>query len=141
MSFLRSYAFSRLNYLFALMLVLPLFACSGGDGGLDGGAGTSTSTGTDAGGSLPSVLGVLGLSWTVPDEREDGVPLLISEISSYRIYYGATAGDYQNQVDIDSGSNSAEISAIPSGTYFAVVTAVDTEGRESLYSTEVVITL
>ena len=135
MSFLRFHAFSRLNYLFALMLISSLVACSGGDGGLDGSAGA----GTD--GLVPSTFGALGLAWTTPELREDGTILINSEISGYRIYYGSTAGDYQNQIDIDSGSNSAQVSAIPSGTYYAVVTAIDVDGRESLYSAEVVITV
>jgi len=144
MSFLHFYAFSRLNYLLALTLVLPLVACSAGDGSLaDGGTDTGTSTSTDTGTDLvsPSTFGALGLTWTSPELREDGTVLINNEISGYRIYYGTTAGDYQYQVDVDSGSNSAQVSAIPSGTYYAVVTAVDTDGRESLYSEEVVITV
>jgi hypothetical protein len=132
MSFLRFHAFSRLNYLLALILVLPLIACSGGDEDL-----------ADAGGDSlqSSTFGALGLAWTSPEFREDGTILISNEISGYRIYYGTAPGDYQNQVDIDSGSNSAQISAIPSGTYYVVVTAIDMDGRESLYSREVVITI
>ena len=134
MSFLRFYNFSRLRYLLALILVLPLVACSGGDGGLAG-------DGASAGSVPSSTFGALGLTWTTPELREDGTVLINSEISGYRIYYGTAAGDYQDQIDIDSGSNSTQISALPSGTYYAVVTAVDVDGRESLYSAEVVITV
>lgn len=136
MFFLHLYAFSRLNYLFALILVLSLVACSAGDDGL-----ADADAGAAAADSVLSSFGALGLSWTSPELREDGTVLINNEISGYRIYYGAASGDYQNQVDIDSGSNSAQISAIPSGTYYAVVTAVDVDGRESLYSSEVVITI
>ena len=122
-----------MHNLFALILVSSLVACSGGDGGLDGSAG--------ADGLVSSTFGALGLAWTTPELREDGTILINSEISGYRIYYGSTAGDYQNQIDIDSGSNSAQVSAIPSGTYYAVVTAIDVDGRESLYSDEVIITV
>jgi hypothetical protein len=117
----------RLKFLSALALASSLASCSGGDGGLAGESGVS--------------LGTLGLSWTVPTEREDTTPLLISEIAGYRVYYGSVAGDYQNQVDVDSSLNVAQVPALPSGTYYVVVTAIDTEGRESLYSPEVVINL
>ncbi len=130
MSFLRFHACSRLNYFLALILLLPLVSCSGGDGGLDSGDST-----------LSSTFGALALAWTTPELREDGTILINNEISSYRIYYGTEPGDYQDQIDIDSGSNSAQVQEIPSGTYYAVVTAVDTDGRESLYSDEVVVTV
>ena len=128
MSLLRIYKFSRSSYLLALILIFPLISCSGGDGG-------------EGGTSVPPIIGALGFSWTTPDEREDGTTLLISEISEYRIYYGTTEGDYQSQVNIDVASNTVEVPQLPAGTYYAVVTAVDTEGRESLYSPEVVITI
>ncbi len=131
MSFLRSYAFSRLNYLFALILVLPLVACSGGDGGL-GAADATSAVSSNA----------LNLSWVAPSEREDGSGLSLSEIEGFRVYYGTKSGDYSNTIDIDDPSATQTVLAgIPSGTYFVVVTTVDTEGRESSYSTEVVITV
>ncbi len=131
MSFLRSYAFSRLNYLFALILVLPLVACSGGDGGLGA---------TDATGAVSS--DALNLSWVAPSEREDGSGLSLSEIAGFRVYYGTKSGDYSNTIDIDDPSvTQTVLASISSGTYFVVVTTVDTEGRESLYSSEVVITV
>jgi hypothetical protein len=134
MSFLRIYKFSRSSYLLALILIFPLFSCSGGDGG-------DTSVSSTGYTPVPSVFGVLGLSWTTPDRREDGTVLLISEILEYRIYYGTTAGDYQSQFNVDVASNTAQVPQLSAGTYYAVVTAVDTEGRESLYSPEVVINI
>ena len=125
MSFLRFYNFSHLNYLLALILVLPLVACSGGDGGISG-AGSN----------------VLNLSWVAPSAREDGSALSLSEIASYRIYYGTESGDYQNELDVnDSSAVQAQISGIGSGTYYIALSTVDTEGRESSFSTEVVITV
>ena len=132
MSFLRIYKFSRSIYLFTLILIFPLYSCSGGDGGNLGDSGDT---------SVTLTFGALGLSWTTPDQREDGAVLLISEVSEYRIYYGTSTGDYQNQVNVDTTSNTIQVPQLPTGTYYAVVTAVDVEGRESLYSSEVVISL
>ena len=122
MSFLRIYKFSRLVYLLALILIFPLFSCSGGDGG----PATVTS------------FGDLNLSWIAPDQREDGTEFYPSlELAEYRVYYGSEPGDYQNQVDIIYGFTDAQVASIPAGIYYAVVTAVDKQGRESLYSEEV----
>ena len=132
MSFLRSYAFSRLNYLFTLMLVLPLVACSGGDGGLGATSDVTSDVSNNA----------LNLSWVAPSEREDGAGLSLSEIAGFRIYYGVTSGDYSNTIDVDDHTaTQAVLAGIPSGTYYVAVTVVDVDGRESLYSDEVVITV
>ena len=125
MSFLHFYNFSRLAYLLALILVMPLVACSGGDGGLNS-----------------PVSSVPNLSWVAPSEREDGTGLSPSEIASFRIYYGVTSGDYSETIDIDDHTaTQAVLAGLPSGSYFVAVTVVDVDGRESLYSAEVVITV
>ena len=129
MSFLRIYNFSRSSDLLALILIFPLISCSGGDGG-DGGDGPGPATVT--------TFGELNLSWIAPDQREDGTGFFPSlELAEYRVYYGSEPGDYQNQVDIIDGFTDAQVASIPAGLYFVVVTAVDKQGRESLYSEEV----
>jgi len=129
MFFLHFYKFSRLSYLLALILVLPLVACSGGDGG-------------SASAPNMSASNVLGVSWSAPLFREDGTDLALRDIAEYRVYYGTETGDYQNQEVIDGHSTlEVQLSGVPSGTYYVVVTAVDADGRESIYSAEVVITV
>ena len=126
MSFLHFYNFSRLGYLLALILVLPLVACSGGDGGSSSSSSSSSAK----------------LSWVAPSAREDNSVLILSDIAGFRIYYGARSGDYSNTVDIkDHTATQAVLAGLPSGTYFIAVTTVDVDGRESLYSAEVVITV
>jgi len=128
MLFLHFYNSFRLKYLFALILVSPLFACSSESGGSASGDST-TSKAAD-------------LSWVAPSEREDGTGLALSEIAGYRIYYGTTAGIYQNQIDInDKTAQETQIANIPEGTYFAVMTTIDTDGRESDFSSEVVLSV
>ena len=130
MYFLHLCAFLRLNYLLTLILVLPLVACSGGDGGLaDDGPGAASSN-------------AVNLTWVAPSEREDGAGLSLSEIAGFRIYYGAKSGDYSNTIEVDDHTaTQAVLAGIPSGTYFVAVTVVDVDGRESSYSSEVVITV
>ena len=133
MSFLHFYNFSRLAYLLALILVLPLVACSGGGGDLSS---------SEDGGLSSLDSNVSNLSWVAPSEREDGTGLSPSEIAGFRVYYGVTSGDYSNIIDVDDHTATQTVLAgIPSGTYFVAVTVVDVDGRESTYSAEVVITV
>ncbi len=99
--------------------VLPLASCGGGGSGSSGG-------------------GSGALSWVAPSQRQDGAALQLSEIKSYRVYYGESTGVYSGQIDINDPTSTAEkLNGIPSGTYFVVMTTVDIDGRESVYSSEV----
>lgn len=96
-----------------LPLVLFLTACSAGGSG----------------------EGVADLRWVVPVEREDGTGLSPSEIAGFRIYYSTESGHYSNAVVIDDHTaTQAMLDDVLSGTYFVVMTTVDTEGRESVFS-------
>ena len=109
--------FKSILVLLTFLLSLFLSACSGGGGG-----------GGDA---------AEGLSWSVPTEREDGSALAISDIASYRIYYGLETGIYTGNIDIDHTTTQAQLSSLPSDKYFVVITTIDTDGRESVFSSEV----
>ena len=118
------YDFLRFKCLLALALIFSLVSCSGGDGGLA--ADTSA----------------LGLTWTAPSEREDSTGLSLSEIAGYRIYYGVEPGNYQSQIDVNDGSAvQAQVSGISRGAYYVVLTTIDVDGRESAYSSEVIVTI
>jgi len=141
MPFSHFYGFSCLKILLFVVLALQLAACSGGDGGnIASGIDSSINpTGID---SNPKVYNVLGLTWAAPSEREDGTGLSLSEIAGYRIYYGTEAGDYQNKIDInDTSADQAQVTDLAVGTYYVVMTTIDTAGIESSYSLEVEIVL
>jgi hypothetical protein len=141
MLFLHFYDSYRLKYLSALILVFSLFSCSsGGEVSKPFAIGVGEPNSIADGG--PAAISALGLNWVAPSEREDGTGLALSEIAGYRIYYGTTAGVYQNQIDInDHTAEQAQIAYIPVGRYYVVMTTIDTEGRESAYSSEVVVTV
>ena len=124
--------FSKIKYLIYLAsfaMAALLVACSSGGG-------------TDQPVVIPPVDDGGLLNWTAPSEREDGTALALSEISGYRIYYGAVTGVYQEQIDVnDLTATQAELTGVPPGTYYVVVTTIDTDGRESAYSSEVIVTL
>ena len=95
-------------------------------------------------GSVPATIDVAQtiISWMAPSSRENGDFLRQIDLSSYRVYYGAKSGDYQNTIEVAANPEpQADLVGLPSGIYFLVITAVDTDGRESLYSEEFSVTL
>ena len=84
----------------------------------------------------------IDLSWVAPVEREDNGPIALSEIAGYKIYYGSTQGQYPNNITINDGSAVGyTFQNFTAGTYYFVITTIDTEGRESEFSAEVIVTV
>ena len=90
----------------------------------------------------PTQAGQTALTVTCdyPIEREDGTPLAINEIAKVAFHVEKNgAGGY-----VPAGENMSacrqvyDMSQVPDGVYVYVVTAIDTDGRESLFSTEMV---
>ena len=87
------------------------------------------------------------LTWVGTDQREDGTAFTEDQTKEYRVYYGTVSGDYQTVVKVNRPDANAVTPlnltlTLPTGfTYYFVVTTVDLEGRESVYSTEVSIPL
>jgi VCBS repeat-containing protein len=80
------------------------------------------------------------LSWVAPAEREDNSALSLSAIAGYKVYYGTTQGQYSNSVAINDGTAVAyTFTGLPAGNNYFVLTTIDTEGRESQYSSVVTI--
>lgn len=73
------------------------------------------------------------LTWTAPTLNSDGSPL--TDLASYRIYYGFTEGNYPNAINVDNpGITSYVVENLPPNTYFFVTTSVNTNGMESAFS-------
>ena len=107
-------------------------------------SGGTTSGGTTSGGTTvpgtpdPVQTGSITLQWTAPVTRADGTPLSLADIDGYRIFYGDSAGNYPNRLEVPDGTaQSATITDIPVGTYYIVMTTYDVGGRESAYSSMV----
>ena len=91
-------------------------------------------------------LMTIPISWVAPTEREKCLefvgdlcvkhePLKPEELAGFRIYYGTAAGDYQKQIDINDRLQTNYVLKVPpAGDYYFVMTAIDTDGRESRYS-------
>jgi len=111
-----------ISLLVAIFLTAQLMACSTEEN--FGGAGT---------------LSLSSLSWVAPSEREDNTPISLSEIAGYRIYYGTTQGDYPNKIEINDASEDVADISLSQGTYYVVITTVDMDGRESVFSEEIIL--
>ena len=82
------------------------------------------------------------ISWTAPSEREDNTSLSLSEIVGYKIYYGTSQGQYSNNITVNDGTAvSHTFLNFNTDTYYFVVTTLDSDGRESQYSTEIQISI
>ncbi len=85
--------------------------------------------------------GGMTLSWKAPVERSDGSALKPNEIAAYRIYYSKTKGQYRyaDSFRIDSRGGTVDSASIPANLlgasrYYLVMTTVDADGRESVFS-------
>ena len=73
------------------------------------------------------------LSWQPPTQRTDGSAL--TDLAGYRILYGNAPGSYSNRVTLSNpGLTSYVIDNLSQGTWYFVMTAFDTTGAESDYS-------
>lgn len=75
------------------------------------------------------------LSWLPPTTHTDGSAL--TDIAGYRVYYGQNQGNYPIAVNLaNPGLASYVIENLTAGTWYFVVTAVDSSGAESGWSNE-----
>ncbi len=66
----------------------------------------------------------------------------MAETAGFRVYYGTTQGEYKQYVEInDAYTDEVNLSTfnLKSDIYYIVVTTIDTSGRESAFSEEVII--
>lgn len=82
----------------------------------------------------------LALDWEAPSENTDGTPL--TDLQGYKVHYGKATQSYSSAIDIKgSGVQSYVVDNLPAGTYYFAITAVNSQGIESAYSSEVSATL
>ena len=73
------------------------------------------------------------LTWMPPSQNTDGSAL--TDLAKYKVYWGPTQGNYPNSTLInDPAATSYLVDNLVPGTYFFVVTAVNTQGAESQFS-------
>jgi hypothetical protein len=73
------------------------------------------------------------LTWVPPTQNTDGTALV--NLASYKVYWGTTQGNYPSSAVLNSPSaTSYLVDNLVPGTYFFVVTAVNSQGAESQFS-------
>jgi fibronectin type III domain protein len=119
----------------AAALMSALLAACGGDSDSPA-AGASTPNAAPV--SAAQGRGTVTLSWTPPTENEDGTPL---RLTSYRIYWGNTRGNYPHSVTLDNpGLSRYVVEQLTPATWYFVVTAVSADG-ESAPSNEIALSV
>jgi len=101
-------------------------------------AGTATLTVTGTGG------GVVTLTWDAPTTNTDGSSLNpATDLSMYKVYYGTASQTYTQVVNVANPGTTTITTTLnlSPGTYYVVVTTVDTSGQESSYSNEAMKTI
>lgn len=100
--------------------------------------GTSgTGAGTGTGANPPSSgTAAVTINWTPPTENTDGTTL--ENLSGYKIHYGTASRKYTETITVrNPGLAAYVISSLAPGTYYFSVTAYNSAGTESRFSSEV----
>ena len=86
--------------------------------------------------SAPEGTGTASLSWAAPTTNTDASPLSLSDLLGYRVYVGDSPGTLTLATTINDASiTTYEFTKLPVSTYYFAVTAVNTDGIESTFST------
>ena len=73
------------------------------------------------------------LTWKPPALNEDGSAL--ADLAAFKVYWGTTPGTYSQSTKISSATaRSYTVSGLTKGTWYFVVTALNSKGVESPYS-------
>lgn len=95
---------------------------------------STTSTNTNSVSTSSTSTGTITLHWSAPTTRANNTAISLSDISGYRLYYGPSATDTPNSINIKDGTATQYTVSLPSGTYYFRIAAIDTSGYEGLES-------
>ena len=109
---------NKIFSIFYLSLIITIFA------GCGGGAASFT----------PNATGSVSLAWNTPSTYIDGTPAT-SEVG-FKVFYGTASREYTHVIDVKNVPSCSINSLYPGTTYYFAITAYDSTGIESDYSTE-----
>jgi hypothetical protein len=84
--------------------------------------------------SVENACSSITLHWTAPTTNTDGSPL--TDLAGYRLYYGNSSGSYSHYIPLDT-ETTYTFTSLDNGTYYFVVTALNSLGVESNTSNQV----
>lgn len=74
----------------------------------------------------------LTLNWTQPTENSDGTPIASGELAGYKIVFGSSATQLDQNVAItDPTVTTYTFQNLPSGTWYFALISIDSAGNES----------
>ena len=90
---------------------------------------------TSDGGSTNGPIASAHLSWSIPQYRENGEELSLSDIAGYEIIYRRTEDNVYSFITVeDDNSREHTIENLPVGEYEFMIAVFDTDGLFSDYS-------
>lgn len=132
------------NVLCFMLFALSITGCGGGgnttvsatdNSGSSASTGSGGTTGGGSGGSTGSNSGSITLQWTPPTTLADGsTAISLSDISGYKLFYGSSATNTPNVISINDGTATKYTITLPAGTYYFVISAIDSNGNPGLRS-------
>lgn len=92
--------------------------------------------GSSGAGGKPPAVSAVTIDWTPPTENTDGTTL--ENLAGYKIHYGTASKKYTQTISVrNPGLVRYVISSLSPGTYYFSVTAYNSAGTESPFSSEV----
>jgi hypothetical protein len=83
--------------------------------------------------AVPQSTGSAILTWQPPALNTDGSP--IADLAAFKVYWGTTQGTYSQSTQVSNvAARTHTVSGLAQGTWYFVVTALNTQGLESSYS-------
>lgn len=89
--------------------------------------------------SAPVTTGNATLNWTRPTLNSDGT--MLSAVSGYKIYYGASASSLSNSISVSGDVTSYTISNLAKGTWYFAIASINSAGIEGSRSNNAASTL
>lgn len=139
------------NLVFLAIFAFIIAGCGGGDTAIsasnaagDNAIGTGNPGGTTGTTPTPTptpTTGTVTLQWVAPTTWIDNSPLSLSEISGYHVYYGTSATDTPNTVNINDGSATQYTITLPTGSYYFRISSISNNGVEGPMSTAIQTTI
>jgi hypothetical protein len=82
----------------------------------------------------------VSIAWTPPTQNSDGSAL--TDLKGYKIHYGTESQNYTSTVSVDTaGLTRYQLESLPAGTLYFAMTAYNSAGAESSFSSEVSVKL
>jgi hypothetical protein len=82
----------------------------------------------------------VSIAWTPPTQNNDGSTL--TDLAGYKIHYGTASKSYTQSVAVNNaGLTRYQLDSLPTGKIFIAMTAVNAQGAESEFSSELTVTV